>query len=115
MSSEDWPITSFQDDTKISPSPSLTAVRPFNPELKGMATGPLENYAKDNAKLDSIQQTISPSTSISPIHLSVSTIGTVMSSNSLLSTTNAPSLLSPSMLLTRNKISDLPTASGQSG
>ena len=113
--SEDWQTTSFQDQAKISPSPSLTTIQPFNPLNKSLAFGPSEKHEKDEARLGSYQPSVSLSTTISPIHLNFTTTGSAMPSKSILSNTNASTIFPPSMLFPGSKISELASSSEQPG
>ena len=113
--SEDWHTTTFQEQAKISPSPSLTTIQPFNPLNKSLAFGSSEKHEKDEAISSSYQPSVSLSTTISPIHLNVTTAGSVMPSKSILSTTNASTIFPPSMLFPGTKISELASSSEQPG
>ena len=113
--SEDWQTTSFQDQAKISPSPSLTTIQPFNPLNKSLAFGSSEKHEKDDTRLGSYQPKVSLNTTISPIHLNTTTTGAEMSSKSIVSTTNASTLFPPSMLFPGSKISELASSSERPG
>ena len=108
MPSDDWPATSFHDLSKISPSPSLTPLHPFNPLAKAIPFGSSDNPDKERGKYALSQQMISSSSAISSVQVSVTTVGTGMLPQSALSTTNSPTQLSPSLLFPRNKT--LPSA-----
>ena len=113
MPSDDWPAASFQDLSKISPSPSLTPLQPLNPLAKAIAFGSSENPDKESGKYGLSQQMISSSSAISSVQVSVTTVGTGMLPQSALSTANSPTQLSPSLLFPRNKT--LPSALNHPG
>ena len=108
MPTDDWPATSFHDLSKISPSPSLTPLHPFNPLAKAIPFGSSDNPEKERGKYGLSRQMISSSSAISSVQVSVTTVGTGMLPQSALSTTNSPTQLSPSLLFPRNKT--LPSA-----
>ena len=103
MPSDDWPATSLQDLSKISPSPSLTPLHAFNPLAKAITFGSSENNDQESKKYDLSKKMILPSSAISSVQENVTTVGTDMPSQSALSKTNLPTQLSPSLLFPRNK------------